>query len=341
MATIWQALEHLDSLSAVASTWRGLAGEQFSLFQKSFLQPEPEPAFSISCPEHCGCAHEIVEHRNGRLVAVCRCDPWNCDDFTVTAADIVVWRLNQPKFRRDLSHAFGCEAMDADLGIRRTRQIGTFGHARVPVVLTILRDRPEFVSMARQLVGLLRERFILLAPTAGHLDGGTQAVLRNVNAAFFDLESNIEILPSGQLRARKPGAELFKAYLPEMRDAILESDKALVWRLFSELLAIGDGWKAPPARVFDLMVFKKKSKTQTASECDCAASLITKRVALIETHFSMPMERLIGYADDLQDRQRTVKGDRYATRENRSIHHPDQYADSAELDDGEESEADD
>jgi hypothetical protein len=37
-------------------------------------------------------------------------------------------------------------------------------------------------------------------------------------------------------------------------------------------------------------------------------------VALIERHFAMPIERLRAFASDLKERQRTVKGDRYAKR---------------------------
>jgi hypothetical protein len=87
-----------------------------------------------------------------------------------------------------------------------------------------------------------------------------------------------------------------------------------VFRLFSELLAMGSDMKAPPARVFDLMVFRKLTKAETAVACKCAASLITKRVALIEAHFSMPVEELLAFASDLKERQRTVKGDRYAKK---------------------------
>ena len=84
---------------------------------------------------------------------------------------------------------------------------------------------------------------------------------------------------------------------------------------------------APPARVFDLMVFKKVTKAETALECKCVASLITKRVALIERHFDMPIERLRAFASDLKERQRTVKGDRYAKKKRGAVR-----AESAQFD---------
>jgi hypothetical protein len=127
---------------------------------------------------------------------------------------------------------------------------------------------------------------------------------------------------------------LFKGHLPEHKEAVRESDSARVFRLFGELLAMGTKLVAPPARVFDLMVFKRMTKAETALECKCAASSITKRVALIENHFQMGIERLRSFASDLKERQRTVKGDKYAKRKHGAVRdEPAQY------DDGDKSSA--
>jgi hypothetical protein len=76
------------------------------------------------------------------------------------------------------------------------------------------------------------------------------------------------------------------------------------------------------------MVFKKMTKAETAVECKCVASLITKRVALIERHFAMPIERLRAFASDLKERQRTVRGDRYAKKKRGAVQgEPSQFAD--------------
>jgi hypothetical protein len=105
---------------------------------------------------------------------------------------------------------------------------------------------------------------------------------------------------------------LAAARLPENKQPLPEAECLQVFRLFGELLGMGTDLVAAPARVFDLMVFKKMTKAETALECKCAASLITKRVGLIERHFAIPIERLRAFASDLKERQRTVKGDRYA-----------------------------
>lgn len=132
-----------------------------------------------------------------------------------------------------------------------------------------------------------------------------------VLAALARIEGKVDAVRKAQSAS---GVGQFKAPLPEQTEAISESESAQVFRLFGELLAMGTHLVAAPARVFDLMVFKQMTKAETAWECQCVASLITKRVALIERHFALPIERLRAFASDLKERQRTVKGDRYAQK---------------------------
>ena len=63
----------------------------------------------------------------------------------------------------------------------------------------------------------------------------------------------------------------------------------------------------------------KLTKAEAAVACKCVASLITKRVALIENHFNMPVETLRAYASDIKERQRTVKGDHYAQKKHGAV----------------------
>lgn len=69
-------------------------------------------------------------------------------------------------------------------------------------------------------------------------------------------------------------------------------------------------------------------EAETAVACKCVASLITRRVTLIENHFHMPIEKLRAFASDLKERQRTVKGDRYAKKKRGAmLDEPAQYGD--------------
>jgi len=170
--------------------------------------------------------------------------------------------------------------------------------------------------------------WFLLGASGGHGGGDSQGGesgecgdAGGILEALMRIENKVDAVLKA---ARGGGAELLEGYLPGQKGAISESEAARVFRLFGELLAMGTNLVAPPARVFDLMVFKKLTKAQTALECKCVASLITKRVALIERHFAMPIERLRAFASDLKERQRTVKGDKYAKKKHGAL--PDEPA---------------
>ena len=113
---------------------------------------------------------------------------------------------------------------------------------------------------------------------------------------------------------RKVDGLVAAARLPARKEPLQEGECLRVFHLFGELLAMGTELVASPARVFELMVFRKLTKAETAVACKCAASLVTRRVATIEGHFGLPMEKLCDFASDIKERQRTVRGDRYAKK---------------------------
>lgn len=129
------------------------------------------------------------------------------------------------------------------------------------------------------------------------------------------------------------------ARVPEKKEPLPEAECLRVFHLFGELLAMGTELTASPARVFDLMVFRKLTKTETAVACKCAASLITRRVAMIEAHFGMPMEKLCDFASDIKERQTTVKRDRYAKKRHGAVRdEPEQYDDGEQARLGEDED---
>ena len=258
-------------------------------------------------------------------MGVCCCDEPDCEDLKLAEEDLVVWELDIARLGRAVAQALKCDGRDAKFGVDRTRQIASLGDGPLPIVLTVQHDEESFANVVAQLVARQPKGFVLLAPTSRFCTAPATELLARVNAGFFSLEAHVTVLPGGRLHAPKSGAELFKGHLPEQKEAVWESDAARVFRLFGELLAMGTKWKASPARVFDLMVFQKRTKAETAVVCKCARSLITKRVALIQGHFRLTIEKLQDYASDLKERQRTVKGDRYAKKKRGAA--PDEPAD--------------
>jgi hypothetical protein len=329
MSSAWGSLEEVRGLAAVAAEWVRHTGHAFdALRQGMLLQKAGRKASSYPCPHKFGCTHQVKPRGSG-FVGICKDDDGTgCGDLLLTAEEVVVWELNFVRLGREVARALKCEPKDAKLGLTRTWQIGSLGDAPLPIVLTIQHDADGLGEVVAQLVARFPKGFILLAPTSRFCTAAATELLGKVNAGFFSLESHLTLLTSGKLHAPKSGAELFKGHLPEQKEPLREAESARVFRLFGELLAMGTKLTAPPARVFDLMVFKKMSRAETALACKCVASVITKRVALIEGHFRMPIEKLCDFASDLKERQRTVKGDKYAKKKHGALpDEPAQYDD--------------
>jgi hypothetical protein len=281
MSNFWHALEQLPGLVAVPAAWRAVAGDDFDLVHPTLLRALPSMSSSFPCPRGCGCAHRVVEHDDGVLVAVCECESWNCEDIPLRREDVAMLELNWNKLGRAVAKALDCEAREADFGIAATKQIASFASAALPVVLTIQHDREEFLSAVGQLVARLRERFILLAPTSQWFDGNAKAMLANARAGFFDFQSHLQ-LTRGGLRAKKSGGELFSPFLPEMKEAVTDDEAG---RLFALLKQLDDETKvrrAPVIQVFRLYCLDNLSREAVAKRCGCVPSLITKRLHAIE-----------------------------------------------------------
>ena len=293
--------------------WRQRFGAAFEPMKDLILQECPSLAQLLPCPRGCGLAHDIICRPDGSLVATCGADPNQPRDILLTPAEITPWAVSWSKLGHALFEILELHGKSAPLPLPNTLQIGAWSADGVPVILTVQVCGATFRRVVAELVARLQRRFILLAPTSYHCDAPCQELLAHARAAFFPLETTVLLSDNRHLRTTRPPGELFAQITPP-RNETDESEAARVFRLFGELLGMGTDLVAPPARVFDLMVFKKRTKAETALECKCAASSVTKRVALIERHFAMPIARLRAFASDLKERQRTVKGDRYARK---------------------------
>jgi hypothetical protein len=293
--------------------WHQRFGEAFEPMKDLILQESPNLAQLLPCPRGCGLAHDIICRPDGSLVATCGADPNQPRDILLTRAEITPWEVSWSKLGHALFEVLELDGKPAPLPLPNTLQIGAWSADGVPVILTVQVCGATFRRVVAELVARLQRRFILLAPTSYHCNAPCQELLAHARAVFFPLETTVLLSDNRRPRTSRPPGELFAQFTPP-RNEPDESETARVFRLFGELLGMGTDLVAPPARVFDLMVFKKMTKAETALECRCAASSITKRVALIERHFAMSIERLRAFASDLKERQRTVKGDRYARK---------------------------
>jgi hypothetical protein len=278
----WSALESFSRLFAVPCVWRHRLGDGFIVFNARFLQRTPVLVGSYPCLQGCGCAHEVIRHSATEVVAVCRCESWCCDDLSLTNEDTAIWELSWARLGRALCQALGLEVKNVELNLNATRQIGSWSPHAVPVILTIQHTSFEFARAVAALVARLREPFILLSPSARHLDARGKELLANIGAGFFALDAHVRVTPQGVLEPTQTPGELFGRFSaqpePNLPEDIARRAFALVEQLDSERPL-----KAPTAlTVFRLYCIEELSAAQIARRTRSSKATIIRRLEMIQ-----------------------------------------------------------
>ena len=299
MTNLWQCLEEIPGLVAVPAAWAAGTGDQFDALRRDLLRDAERTAKSYPCD--CGCAHRVVKHDDGRIVAVCRCEPWNCDDLHLMPAQVALWKVNVPKLGRAICHAFDCVPKETPLGIAGAKQIGSFGNGTLPVVLLIRPDEESFTSAVAQLVARLPEHFILLAPTLRFQNGNAAAWLKTAKAGFFDLESHLIVLPSGKLQALTSGGKLFSPHLPKTSEPIVENQARQLFALIEKLESDRRLKNPSVMDVFRLYCIKGKTMDQIVDACKTSKGTVNNRLEDIRKATGQDPEKLRAFSPYLQN----------------------------------------
>lgn len=292
----WGALESVPGQSAVPALWRERLGAHYEAFQAAFLQPAAEPARSYPCPRGCGCRHEIVRHPEGDLVAVCRCEPRQCDALLLAPEAVVLWKLSWPRLSRALVAALELDAKPAELHVDHTRQIGSWSSDCVPVLLSVQHAPEGFRLVVTELAGRLRQPFILLGPTARFLDAPAQEVLRGVGAAFFSLETTVRCAAHGALQPVCRPGELFSRFAPAPQEQLAEEAARNAFALVKALDADQPAGKAALYTVFRLYCVEGLTVQQVAKRCRCARSLVFVRLNALRRKLGTDLKQLRAYS---------------------------------------------
>lgn len=290
MPTVWQLLETIPGPAAVPAVWKASLGTDFFIFRDAFLRTLPTPARSYPCPRDCGCAHKIVRHKDGTIVAVCRCEPSCCDDLHLTDQDISILELNWQKLGRAISKAFGFRARDAEVGIAHAVQVAGYGEQAVPVILTVVNDHDTFEHVVATLAGRLRGRFILIAPTSGFLDGASQGVLAGLNAVFLALDTSVIMTPQGSLRTTRQPEELLAGIVNDTKEPPPEDVALRAFRIV-ETLDTECPMKAPTLlTVFRLYCMKCLTTDQIAKKVGCSKGTVINRMKVLHSRLGDPRQ---------------------------------------------------
>jgi hypothetical protein len=298
-------------LCGLPVTWQAQLGDCYETFKASFLQSRPERrAQFFPCPNGCPQAHEVFYYGPRDIVACCRCESSTCEDLALAPADVIPLELSWPRLGRALCQAFGLTTKLASLGIPNTRQIGAWSGAAVPALLTIQTNRLQFRSVVTELVARLHQPFILLVPTARHLNAVTQELLANIGAAFFPLETHLRLGREGKLICTKLPGEIFARFSSSATKPVAEEEArtalSLVRALDSELRAR----KAPVYTVFRLYCVEGLTAEEIARKCRCARALIYFRLEWLRQKLGRDPAELRQYSAHFEEMEKNLSDPR-------------------------------
>jgi DNA-binding NarL/FixJ family response regulator len=300
MANVWRSFEDMPGLIAVPAGWQRCVGEDFDAFRAAFLVSTGRQAKSFPSPHVCECSLRVCRHRDGSIVAVSECGSTGCGDMQITGADVMLWGVSWKKLGRAVAQGFDCDVKDVELGVAGTRQIGSFGAAGLPVVLTIQHEEGQFGSAVRQLVGQIGAGFVLLAPTSRFMNGNSRGLLEKAGAGFFDLEGHISLTAQGSLRARKSGVELFGRFLPKDTEPVPEDVARQAFQLIEQLDS--EQVIKPPSvlAVFRLYCDEGLSAEEVARRCGCSKGTVINRLRLIREKTQMEPDELRRFSSQFE-----------------------------------------
>ena len=228
LSNLWSACERMPTLAAVSAEWRLMLGEGYDA-ARVLLRPQAELAASYPCPSPhpCTCHHQIVDHGNGNIVAVCRCDPPYCDTVRLTRADIVVYELNLAIICSTLAKGLSFDLLHNHMpDQQRTIQIGIDSPCagyHYPVYLTIPCGQENFVNTVLSLVARNVNPFILIAPTNRMCTPVCMEILQSKKSLFLTLLDLLDVSDSGKLiinpSCKKTITEFHNALVPALHNS--------------------------------------------------------------------------------------------------------------------------
>jgi hypothetical protein len=321
MSNLWFCLEALAGGEHVASEWARLSGEHFQALRCTFLRDTQKRARFVPCRNECGCEHEIIERKNGTLVAVCRCEPWNCEDLTVTPAEVTLLELNAWKLGRAIARAFECDARMADLTMPQTWQIGAKFTNCVPVLLTIQNGRETFRRVVTELAARQRQPFILFTPTSQHWDATSRELMGMTRSGCFDLETNLVMTPTGLVQPRCSPGEMLQAFAPNAGEQAPETVAVQVFAIIEKLDA-NERLKAPTVMtVFRLYCGRGMSAQAVADKCACSKATVLSRLKSIQDATKKDPKELRSFSPYFNRVENTISDSRAVHIHRRALAH--------------------
>lgn len=203
LARFWYACETITGQAAVEAEWKRLAGADYEV-AKVFVRPRQELASSYPCPHEpqCACNHRVIDHGNGRIAAVCRCDHSSCDTIILTKSDLLIYELDLSVLRTAIIDALSLQSARADVpGIPWATRVGFDSPCagyRFSVYLILTPQRDRFTSAVFALAASHSGPFIVIGPTDRKCEPGCTELLAARKSLLLTLSDVLSIDMSGR-----------------------------------------------------------------------------------------------------------------------------------------------
>jgi len=152
-----------------------------------------------------GCPRRVIHRRDSSIVAVCGCDPAECDEVPLQPEDIVAYELDGKLVGTHLAGILKYVA--AGVRVPSSRQLWNAGSVTVggrqrqQVFLALVSNRQQLRSVVDHLVASFDRAFILLVPTLRFCDAMVEQALRARSARLLALEDIVQASNGNQLAA--------------------------------------------------------------------------------------------------------------------------------------------
>ena len=222
----WRALRSIPGAATSRLEWRTLLGEEWSTIA-SLLRPAGVVVARVPCPSPGGdgCPRRVVNHGDGRIVAVCGDPEGQCESVELALEDIIVHELDVGGLASALCRLLNCEPNLRPLPfVGATWSIGWYeplAGKRFPISLTLPTTGEEAHSAAVRLVGHLGQRFILFVPAREPIEPETIEYLRGNRACLLFLEDVLTVGATRTWELQRSAEDI----LSDFRDSVLDDPR--------------------------------------------------------------------------------------------------------------------
>jgi hypothetical protein len=210
---LWRALEALPDLAAERLEWRRLVGDEWPIVEPLFRQTGAL-VDQVWCPSPGGpdCPRQVIQHDNGRVVAVCGDQPRNCDTLSLSLDDIAVLELDVRRLAQALAAPLGLKAAPGWMRVPDILELGLHQVAArrgVPVVLLWARAPDQAGRAIEFLMHAFDTPFAVATPTDRFVGAESRARIRQAGGMHVPLSDVLGADDHGTLVSQQAASEIF------------------------------------------------------------------------------------------------------------------------------------